>query len=603
MTVKISHPGLKEWIRRSARLCRPARIVVLNGSPAEKKRLEREAVRSGELIGLNPKKLPGCFYHRSRPNDVARVEHLTFICTTKKGDAGPTNNWMKPARAIRRAERLFRNAMKGRTMYVIPFTMGKPGSPFAKVGVQLTDSIYVAMSMGIMTHMGAAALKRLGKKGDFTKCLHSTADCNPKRRLILHFPETDTIWSVGSGYGGNALLGKKCMALRIASAQAAKEGWMAEHMLVMGVENPNGKRTYIAAAFPSACGKTNLAMLVPPLPFRKKGWRVWTVGDDIAWMRIGKDGSLYAVNPEWGMFGVAPGTNSKTNPNAAAAIRKNTLFTNVLLKKDGTVWWEGGDGPIPTSGVDWKGRPWKPGTAERGAHPNSRFTAPLAQCPSFTKKYHDPRGVRISAILFGGRHDGLAPLVYEARDWRHGVYVGASMSSQRTAAQTGTVGEVRRDPMAMLPFCGINMASYFRHWLEMGEKIGRPPKIFHVNWFRKRKGKFLWPGFGENFRIVQWIVNRCRKLASAKGSPIGYLPKRKDVDLSGLKLSDRQWSDLFSIDSREWEADLERQEMFFKKFGKTMPKEIWENRKELKRRIALLSPRGAGNDCYPSPIN
>jgi phosphoenolpyruvate carboxykinase (GTP) len=592
--MKIRHAELKHWVKSMAALCTPDKIVWLDGSKREKERLEKQALKTGELIKLDQKKLPGCFYHRSASNDVARTEHQTFICTTKKDDAGPTNNWMDPKEAIQKAKTIFKGSMKGRTMYVVPFTMGLPNSPFAKVGVQLTDSIYVALNMRIMTTMGERALKRLGTKGEFTKCLHSKADLREDRRMILHFPETNTIWSVGSGYGGNALLGKKCLALRIASHQGKEEGWMAEHMLIMGMEDPEGHTTYFAAAFPSACGKTNLAMLIPPEEFRHKGYRIWTVGDDIAWLRLDKDGHLRGVNPEAGMFGVAPGTNHKTNPHAMATIRKNTIYTNVLLKNDRTVWWEGSDGE-PGPGTNWKGEPWQPGQMDGmdkpvyAAHPNSRFTAPLSQCPSFSKKYFDPNGVKISGIIFGARRSGLAPLVYEARSWQHGVFIGATMASERTAAQVGKIGEVRRDPMAMLPFCGYNMAHYFQHWINMGKRMSTPPRIFRVNWFRKdQNGNYLWPGFGENLRVLIWMANRCRYQVSAHHTPLGYIPYMPDMDLSGLNITEEKWNQLFEIAPKEWLEELKSQLEFFKIFGDQIPKELLDEHEFLKGRFRRI---------------
>ncbi|MDD5255486.1 MAG: phosphoenolpyruvate carboxykinase (GTP), partial [Candidatus Omnitrophica bacterium] len=535
---------LIEWVNRMARLCLPDDIVWIDGSPAQKKQLEEEALRSGELIPLNKERLPGCFLHRTAVDDVARTEHLTFICTKKKHDAGPNNNWMSPYAAYKKARAIFKNAMKGRTMYVIPFSMGPVGSPFSKLGVELTDSRYVVLNMMIMTRVGEEVLKSLDKERDFTRCLHSKADLDINKRLILHFPEDNTIWSVGSGYGGNVLLGKKCLSLRIASYLGRKERWLAEHMLIMGIEKPNGQIGYIAAAFPSACGKTNLAMLVPPEGLKRKGYRIWTVGDDIAWMRIDSDGSLWAINPETGFFGVAPGTNSHTNPNMVETVRKDTIFTNVVLKPDGTVWWEGHDGEPPQSGIDWQGRPWKPGMLDEhgkpipGAHPNSRFTVPIVNCPSASFRLEQHHGVPISAIIFGGRRQHLAPLVYEAFNWQHGVFVGATMASERTAAQVGKLGEIRRDPMAMLPFCGYNMGVYFRHWLEMGRRMSKPPRIFHVNWFRTDDtGKFLWPGYRENLRILEWVLDRCSDKVGAIETPIGYVPQVSDIDMTGNPLA------------------------------------------------------------------
>ncbi|NQT46133.1 MAG: phosphoenolpyruvate carboxykinase (GTP) [Candidatus Omnitrophica bacterium] len=592
MAKMTEHRKLKKWVADMARMCRPDRIVWIDGSEAEKRCLEKEACATGEVIRLNKKKLPGCLYHRTAVNDVARTEGLTFICTKRKHNAGPTNNWMSPAKGYAKARKIFRNAMKGRTMYVIPFSMGPIGSPFSKIGIELTDSIYVVLNMRIMTRIGKDVLKSLGRDGEFTKCLHSKADLDIKRRLILHFPEDNTIWSVGSGYGGNVLLGKKCLSLRIASYLGKCEKWMAEHMLILGIEKPNGQIEYIAGAFPSACGKTNLAMLIPPKGLKKKGYKIWTVGDDIAWMRIDSDGRLWAVNPEAGFFGVAPGTNSKTNPNAVITSRKNTIFTNVLLKPDKTVWWEGGDGKTPSKGIDWMGRPWKPGMLDdngnviKGAHPNSRFTAPIGQCPTHTFRLDHHHGVPISAIILGGRRARLAPLVYESFDWEHGVYVGSTMASERTAAQVGKLGEVRRDPMAMLPFCGYNMADYFRHWLKMGKRMQKAPKIFHVNWFKTDKnGKILWPGFGDNLRVLEWVLGRCDKTAGAKKTPIGYMPGARDLDLTGLKLSPDTLKELLSIDKKEWGRELKEQEIFFKRFGSDLPPEILREHKALKKRL------------------
>jgi phosphoenolpyruvate carboxykinase (GTP) len=590
--MQTKHQSLGDWVRTTAKLCEPDRIVWIDGSEEEKTRLEKECFASGELIQLNQKKMPGCSYHRTAQNDVARTENLTYICTHRKVDAGPTNNWMPPKTAYAKARAIFKGAMKGRTMYVIPFSMGPVGSPFAKIGVELTDSAYVVLNMRIMTIVGAPVLKKLGTSGDFTKCLHSKADLDLNRRLILHFPEDNTIWSVGSGYGGNVLLGKKCLSLRIASFQGKQEGWMAEHMLIMGVEKPNGHIHYIAAAFPSACGKTNLAMLIPPKGLAAKGYKIWTVGDDISWMRIDTDGALWAINPESGFFGVAPGTNSKTNPNAVATIQKNTIFTNVLLKPDKTVWWEGADGPVPSRGIDWRGRPWKPGLLDdngdpiKGAHPNSRFTAPIMQCPtaSFRLKHH--HGVPISAIIFGGRRAHLAPLVYESFNWQHGVFVGSTMASERTAAQYGLEGEVRRDPMAMLPFCGYNMGHYFRHWLDMGQRLTQAPKIFNVNWFRTDKeGKFLWPGYGENLRVLEWIANRCDNTAEAQKTPIGYIPTPRSLDMNGLRLAPGNMKELLSLDKLAWEKEMDDIEKFYDTFGNSLPEELREELVNVRNRF------------------
>ncbi|MGE5279470.1 MAG: phosphoenolpyruvate carboxykinase (GTP) [Deltaproteobacteria bacterium] len=589
---RIGHKKLKDWVAQMAALCRPDRVVWIDGSPEEKKRLEDEAVATGEVIRLNQEKMPGCLYHRTAVNDVARTENLTFICTRREEDAGPTNNWMAPKEAYHKAGAIFKGAMRGRTMYVIPFSMGPVGSPFSKIGVELTDSIYVVLNMRIMTRIGARVLKQLGSDGVFTKCLHSKADLDIDRRLILHFPEDNTIWSVGSGYGGNVLLGKKCLSLRIASHLARREGWMAEHMLIMGVEEPNGHIEYVAAAFPSACGKTNLAMLVPPEGLKTKGYKIWTVGDDIAWMRVDSDGALWAINPEAGFFGVAPGTNSKTNPNAMATIRRNTIFTNVLLKKDLTVWWEDGDEPPPKEGIDWKGQPWESGRKDekgnviKGAHPNSRFTAPAIQCPSISYRLEHHHGVPISAIIFGGRRAHVAPLVYESFSWQHGVYVGATMASERTAAQFGKIGEVRRDPMAMLPFCGYHMGDYFDHWLRMGAKMEKPPKIFHANWFRvDENGKFLWPGYGENLRVLEWILDRCNGKVEAQRTPIGFVPAAGGLDLTGLDMTAHDVERLFDIDRFEWIREMEDQKAFLQKFGGRLPRVIWDEWEAQNRRL------------------
>jgi len=583
---------LIEWVERMARLCLPEDIVWIDGSLAQKQQLEEEALRSGELIPLNKEKLPGCFLHRTAVDDVARTEHLTFICTKKKHDAGPNNNWMSPYAAYRKARAIFKGAMKGRTMYVIPFSMGPVGSPFSKVGVELTDSRYVVLNMLIMTRVGEEVLKSLDKEGDFTRCLHSKADLDINKRLILHFPEDNTIWSVGSGYGGNVLLGKKCLSLRIASYIGRKERWLAEHMLIMGIEKPNGQIGYIAAAFPSACGKTNLAMLVPPEGLKRKGYRIWTVGDDIAWMRIDSDGSLWAINPETGFFGVAPGTNSHTNPNMVETIKKDTIFTNVLLKPDGTLWWEGHDEAPPQSGIDWQGRPWKPGMLDEhgkhivGAHPNSRFTVPIVNCPSASFRLEQHHGVPISAIIFGARRQHLAPLVYEAFNWQHGVFVGATMASERTAAQVGKLGEIRRDPMAMLPFCGYNMGGYFRHWLEMGRRMSKPPRIFHVNWFRTDEaGKFLWPGYRENLRVLEWVLDRCSDKVGAIETPIGYVPQVSDIDMTGNPLAPEVLQKLFEVNKRSWIEELKSIKQFFKTFKKDLPEELWQEYEALARRL------------------
>jgi len=589
-----NHQGLKKWIDECAAMCKPDKIVWIDGSDAQRDALRAEAVASGEILALNQKKLPGCYYHRTAINDVARTEHLTYICTKEKDDAGPTNNWMSPDEGYRRAGEIFKESMRGRTMYVIPFSLGPVGSVFSKIGVELTDSIYVVLNMLIMVRCGKDVLEILGDNGDFTRCLHSKADLNVDRRLILHFPEDNTIWSVGSGYGGNVLLSKKCMALRLASWQARKEGWLAEHMLIMGIETPEGRSDYVAAAFPSACGKTNLAMLVPPESLTRKGYRIWTVGDDIAWMRIDTDGQLWAVNPEAGLFGVAPGTNSMTNPNAVATIRRNTIFTNVLLTEAKTVWWEGGDGPPPAKGFDWQGKPWKPGQLDAdgkpvvGAHPNARFTAPLQQCPSHSFRSEHHHGVPISAIIFGGRRARLAPLVYQAYSWQHGVFIGATMASERTAAQFGKLGELRRDPMAMLPFCGYHMADYFRHWLEVGQRARRPPKIFHVNWFRTDEaGEFLWPGYGENLRVLEWILSRCRGEAEATETPIGFVPTPESIDLEGLDLPEGVVTELLKVNRDDWWQEVDSARTFFGQLGEGVPHALLDELHSLERRLRM----------------
>lgn len=589
---------LEEWIAQMAKLCQPDDIVWIDGSEEQKRQLEEECVYSSELLELDQEKLPGCYLHRTAVNDVARTEHLTYICTRKKRDAGPTNNWMAPRVAYEKARGYFKGAMKGRIMYVIPFSMGPVGSPFAKIGVELTDSRYVVLNMMIMTRVGRCVLEHLDNNAGFTKCLHSKADLDIDKRLILHFPEDNTIWSVGSGYGGNVLLGKKCLSLRIASFVAHKERWLAEHMLIMGVERPNGQIQYVAAAFPSSCGKTNLAMLVPPEGLKRKGYRIWTLGDDIAWMRVDSDGALWAINPETGFFGVAPGTNSHTNPAMVETIKKNTIYTNVLLKPDTTVWWEGADGEFPASGIDWQGRPWRPGMKDNngrpilGAHPNSRFTAPVSQCPSASFRMEHHHGVPISAIIFGGRRQQVAPLVYESFDWTHGVFLGATMASERTSAQVGKLGEVRRDPMAMLPFCGYNMGDYFRHWLAMGKHMNRQPRIFHVNWFRSDKnGRFLWPGYRENLRVLEWILDRCNNTVGAVRTPIGYVPQASDIDMTGIKLDLRVMEELLSVDRLAWQEELKGIKKFFKQFGRDLPRELWEEYEGLAKRLKSQDER------------
>ena len=584
-----SNKAVNDWVSEMAKMTKPDRIVWIDGSEEERERLTNEACGTGEVLRLNEEKLPGCLYHRTAQNDVARVEHLTFICTPKKEDAGPTNNWMSSSEAYEKLGKLFDGSMTGRTMYAIPYLMGPAASEFSKVGIELTDSIYVVLNMRIMTRMGKVAMDYLGGSPDFVKGLHSKLDINPERRYICQFPEDNTIWSIGSGYGGNVLLGKKCFSLRIGSFLGKTEGWMAEHMLILGVESPEGKVDYVAAAFPSLCGKTNLAMMIPPEYYAKKGYKVWTVGDDIAWMRIGDDGRLWAVNPEAGFFGVAPGTSMKSNPNALLTTQKNTIFTNVLLKPDNTVWWEGMGVEPPAEALDWKGNPWTPASPDKGAHPNSRFTAPASQCPCISKEWENPKGVPISAILFGGRRAKVAPLVYQSFDWEHGVFVGATMGSETTAAAIGQEGVLRRDPMAMLPFCGYNMGDYFAHWLEMGKKIANPPKIFNVNWFRTNAaGKFIWPGYGENFRVIKWIIDRCNGAVGADDSPIGYLPKPGDIEIEGLEgeVCADTIVDLLSIDKDSWAQEIATQTEFFSGFDR-LPPQIIEQQIALKKRIGL----------------
>ena len=581
--------ALLSWIDEMAALTTPDKIVWVTEGEKQIEALKEEAVATGLMECFNEEKLPGCLLHRTKPNDVARVEARTFICTTKKEMAGPTNNWVEKDEMYARLRPLARGGMKGRTMYVVPYIMGQVGSPFAKVGVELTDSIYVVLNMNIMTRMGQVALDQLGSSEDFVKGLHCSLDVDEENRYIVQFPEDNTIWSLNSNYGGNVLQGKKCFALRIASWQGWQEGWMAEHMLILGIENPKGEIKYVTAAFPSACGKTNLAMLIPPEFYRKQGYKVWCVGDDIAWLRIGKDGRLWAVNPENGFFGVAPGTNEKSNPNALAATKRDTIFTNVAHNlDDNTVWWEGLDGNPPENAVDWKGNPWHASTAtEKAAHPNSRFTAPAKNCPCVSPKFDDPEGVPISAMIFGGRRAKTAPLVYQSRSWQHGVFVGSTMASETTAAAAGAVGVVRRDPMAMLPFCGYHMGDYFAHWLEMGEKLGdKAPKIFNVNWFRTDdNGKFIWPGYGDNMRVLMWILGRCDGTAEAVETPIGFEPRPCDIEREGLDLSEETVASLLSVDKKLWQKEAEDITEFYKKFGDKLPKELSAELETLKKNL------------------
>ena len=579
------HTGAQAWVAEMAQLCQPDQLYWCDGSEEEKATLTQQALEAGILIKLNQEKLPGCYLHRSNPNDVARVEDRTFICTRTPDAAGPTNHWMAPAAMYEKLYGFCRGAMQGRTMYVVPYLMGMPGSPLVKIGVELTDSIYVVLSMRIMTRMGMIAWKQLGAEGRFTKGLHCMLDVNPERRYIAHFPQDNTIISTGSNYGGNVLLGKKCLALRLGSYLGRIEGWMAEHMLILGVESPEGEKTYVAAAFPSACGKTNFAMLIPPAHF--EGWKVTTVGDDIAWMKPGPDGRLYAINPEAGYFGVVPGTNFKSNPNAMISMSRDTIYTNVALTPDGDVWWEGKDGEPPAECIDWKGRPWTPASQEKAAHPNSRFAAPMANNPALASEANNPDGVPISGIIFGGRRATTLPLVFQAFNWIHGVYVGSTMASETTAAAAGAVGQVRRDPMAMLPFCGYNMGDYFRHWLRMRKSLKRPPKVFHVNWFRKSaEGKYLWPGYGENMRVLKWIVDRCRGRVPAYETPVGWMPEPEDIDVTGLaNLSSDDLTEALSVNLEEWKREvLSQDELFFRLYS-DLPKELIFQRELLISRL------------------
>jgi len=577
---------LESWVEEATRLTKPDRVVYCDGSETEYRRMIDLLLRAGDTFQLNEKSYPNCHLHRSSVNDVARTEHLTFICSQDKDDAGPTNNWMDPDAAKHKVGALFDGAMRGRTMYVVPYVMGPASSPISKVGVEVTDSPYVVASMRIMSRMGQVALDRLGPSNEFVPGLHSLGDLDPMRRYIMHFPEEKLIWSIGSGYGGNALLGKKCFALRIASVMAREQGWMAEHMLILGLESPGGKVAYMGAAFPSACGKTNLAMMVSAL--ESQGYRVWTVGDDIAWMQIGDDGYLRAINPEAGFFGVAPGTGMLTNPNVMGALRKNTLFTNVAMTANREPWWEGIGRDLSAGLTNWKGEPWDSSKGP-AAHPNARYTVPATQSPSISPKWEAPEGVPISAFIFGGRRARLAPLVYESFDWQHGVYVGSTMASETTAAATGDVGITRRDPMAMLPFCGYNMADYFGHWLQMGKKIPKPPKIFHVNWFRKgADGKFLWPGYGENVRVLKWILERVEGRGAAQETPIGYVPAKGGLTLDGLKISDDTVRELLRVDPAGWENELEDSKQFLMKFGARLPREIREEHGKLSKRFQHL---------------
>lgn len=582
-----------QFVDEAVALAKPDKVVWIDGSEAQLEALRKEAIASGEMIKLNDEKLPGCLYHRTKPNDVARVEGRTFICSRRKEDAGPTNNWMDPEEMYKKLKAIAKDSMIGRTMYVIPFSMGAVNSPFAKIGIETTDSIYVVLNMAIMTRIGQKVLDRLGDSEDVVRGFHAKCNVDENERYIVQFPEDNAIWSVNSAYGGNVLLGKKCFALRIASYQGKNEGWMAEHMLILGVEKPNGETKYVTAAFPSACGKTNLAMLIPPEIYTKKGYRVYTVGDDIAWLRVGADGRLYAINPEAGFFGVAPGTNEKSNPNALASTRKKTIFTNVAINpEDNTVWWEGLTKTPPARLIDWKGNPWTPdmkdadGKPVKAAHPNSRFTAPAINCPCISSEFEAPNGVPISAIIFGGRRAATTPLVYQSRSWDNGVFVGSIMASETTAAAAGAVGVVRRDPMAMLPFCGYHMGDYFQHWIDMGKKIKVQPKIFNVNWFRTdSEGHFIWPGFGDNMRVLDWILKRCEETVDADETAIGYVPKPEDINLEGCSVDKETLKGLLNVDTETWKKEAEGIKEFYKKFGDRLPKELEEELAALESRL------------------
>ncbi len=583
-----------DWIEEMAEMVNPDKIVWIDGSEEQTQALRDEACSTGELEKLNEEKLPNCYLHRTAINDVARVEGRTFICTRTKEDAGNINNWMDPKECYEKLSKLYKNSYKGRTMYVIPYAMGQVGSDFAKYGIELTDSIYVVLNMLIMTRAGAEVAKAMGNGEGFIKGLHARKDIDEENRYICHFPEDNTIWSVNSGYGGNVLLGKKCFALRIASYLGRKEGWMAEHMLILGVQYPDGETKYISAAFPSACGKTNLAMLIPPEYYTKKGYKVWCVGDDIAWLRVGKDGRLWAINPENGFFGVAPGTNDKSNPNALATTMRDTIFTNVGLNTDdNTVWWEGLNDNAPDNCINWKGEKWdktkydkKDKVNTSAAHPNSRFTAMAKNCPCISPEFDNPAGVPISAIVFGGRRAKTAPLVYQSFNWQHGSFVGSIMASETTAAAAGAVGVVRRDPMAMRPFVGYNMGDYFAHWLEMGHKIPNAPKIFHVNWFRTDdEGHFIWPGFGDNMRVLDWILARCESKVDARETAIGYVPYAKDINIEGLDISVDTIEDLLSVDKASWLEDVENIKSFYAQVGDRVPAIMFDELKALEERL------------------
>lgn len=578
-----TNKALAQWIAEVAALTQPDHIHWCDGSDDENTRLTEKMLADGALIRLNEQTHPNCFLHRSAPNDVARVEHLTFVCTKNKEDAGDNNNWMAPEAAHQLIDGLYAGCMRGRTMYVIPYLMGPYGSPYSRAGVEVTDSAYVVANMRIMARIGTQALAHIEAGNSFIKGLHSIGQLDPEKRYIMHFPEELLIKSFGSGYGGNALLGKKCHALRIASWQARTEGWLAEHMLILGIEDPKGNTSYVAAAFPSACGKTNLAMLVPPPGF--DGWKVWTVGDDIAWLHLGDDGRLWAINPEAGFFGVAPGTSLKTNPNCMRTVGRNTIYTNVAVTEDMQPWWEGIDGEKPARLIDWQGRPYDPANGP-AAHPNSRFTVSAAQCPSYSPQANAPQGVPISAIIFGGRRSTVAPLVFESLDWAHGVFTGAAVASETTAAAVGQVGQVRRDPMAMKPFCGYNFADYWAHWLSFGERSSKLPKVFHVNWFRKDgDGKFMWPGYGDNMRVLKWIVDRCEGRADARHTPVGLVPHAQDIDVSGLSLAPQTLDALLAMDPEVWQREVADIGEFFASFGNRLPDGLRAQVERIKREL------------------
>ena len=590
MTDLTSNKQVLAFVEETVNRCKPDKVVWIDGSQELYDKLTAEAIATGEMIKLNEELLPGCLLHRTKENDVARVEGRTFICSRTKEDCGPTNNWWKPEEAYATLHGILDGAYKGRTMYVIPFSMGPVGGALSKIGIEVTDSIYVVLNMRIMTRVGADVLKALGDSNDFVRGTHAKCDVDPEKRYICQFPEDNAIISVNSAYGGNVLLGKKCFALRIASYQGKNENWMAEHMLILGIEKPNKETVYMAAAFPSACGKTNLAMLIPPEGYRKNGYKVFCVGDDIAWIRKGKDGRLYAINPENGFFGVAPGTNQKSNPNALAATKKNTIFTNVCHNlENNTVWWEGLDKNPPEHAIDWKGNPWNGKTStEKGAHPNSRFTAPAVNCPCISPEFENGNGVPLSAFIFGGRRAKTAPLVYQAKDWDNGVFVGSIMASETTAAAAGAVGVVRRDPMAMLPFCGYNMGDYWQHWLDMGKTVDKDkqPKFFNVNWFRTDdEGHFIWPGFGDNMRVLDWMLKRIAGEVDAEETAIGYVPKAEDINIEGLDMSVDTVKGLLAIDKENWKKEVEGIKEFYAKFGDKLPKELAKQAEELESKL------------------